>query len=76
MNDITKTKSLNDVMADMSQLYEAVKTGDVDVKLASELANITGKYLKAVQLDFAKEVFASNKMSQPARSIEHAANVQ
>jgi len=66
MNDITKTKSLNDVMADMSRLYEAVKTGDVDVKLASELANITGKYLKAVQLDFAKEVFASNKSNVKA----------
>lgn len=53
-------KTLDDVKADMSDLYEQVKAGDCDLKLAGELANITGKYLKAVQLDLATEVFLSN----------------
>jgi len=53
-------KSLRDVQTDMSALYEAVKGGEVDLKTAAELANITGKYLKAVQLEFAREVFESN----------------
>ena len=52
-------KTLEDVKLDMSELYEQVKAGDTDLKTASELANITGKYLKAAQLDFAREVFLS-----------------
>lgn len=66
MNNVTQTKNLQDVMSDMSQLYEGVKSGEVDLKLASELANITGKYLKAVQLDFAKDVFVSRKLETKA----------
>lgn len=54
------TKSLDDVKADMSELYEQVKSGACDLRLAGELANITGKYLKAVQLDLATQVFLSN----------------
>ena len=54
-------KTLTDVKADMSDLYEQVKSGACDLKLAAELANITGKYLKAVQLEFAREVFTANK---------------
>ncbi len=57
-------KSLDDVKLDMSALYEEVRAGTTDLKLASELANITGKYLKAVQLDLAQQVFLSNKPSQ------------
>jgi predicted metallo-beta-lactamase superfamily hydrolase len=50
-------KTLKDVKQDMSELYEQVKSGAVDVKTASELANITGKFLKAEQLELAKAVF-------------------
>ena len=50
-------KTLTDVKQDMSDLYEQVKSGAVDVKTASELANITGKFLKAEQLELAKAVF-------------------
>lgn len=64
------TKTLADVKADMSQLYEAVKAGETDLKHAAELANITGKYLKAVQLEFAREVFLSNKPN-PVGVISH-----
>lgn len=62
MNSNT-VKTLEDVKRDMSTLYEQVKEGSVDLKLASELANITGKYLKASQLEFAKEVFLKNNPS-------------
>lgn len=60
-------KTLEDVKADMSDLYEQVKNGDCELKLAGELANITGKYLKAYQLELATEHFlASNPKSQKA----------
>lgn len=64
-------KTLNDVKADMSELYEQVKSSDCDLKLAGELANITGKYLKAVQLELATDVFLSNSPQQ--KVIGHAA---
>mgnify|MGYP003422051389 FL=1 len=56
-------KTLNDVKQDMSDLYEQVKNGAVDVKTASELANITGKFLKAEQLELAKAVFLRTSSS-------------
>ena len=55
------TKTLDDVKADMSDLYEQVKSGTCDLKLAGELANITGKFLKAAQLELATEIFIANK---------------
>jgi hypothetical protein len=45
----------------MSQLYEEVRAGTCELKVAGELANITGKYLKAVQLELATEMFLLNK---------------
>lgn len=53
--------SLDDVQAKMSALYDQVESGAVELKLADSLANIAGKYLKAEQLKFAKEVFRSQK---------------
>lgn len=60
------TKTLEDVKSDMSILYEELRQGGIEVKMASELANITGKYLKAEQLKLAREVFAATKGSQLA----------
>jgi hypothetical protein len=60
VNELRNIKSLDDVKADMSALYNQVRDGTCDLKLAGELANITGKYLKAVQLDLATEIFLSN----------------
>jgi hypothetical protein len=54
-------KSLNSIKQDMSELYEALKAGTVDLKVASELANISGKFLKAEQLQLAREVFLENR---------------
>lgn len=56
-------KNLDDVKRDMSELYELVKAGSCDLKVAAELANITGKYLKAAQLEFAKEVYLERRKS-------------
>lgn len=66
-------KTLEDVKLDMSELYEQVKSGDTDLKMASELANITGKYLKAVQLDLAQQIFLA---SQKAHSADLANQLQ
>lgn len=47
------TKTLDDIEADMTELYEQLKNDQVKVKVASELANIAGKFLKANQLRLA-----------------------
>lgn len=54
-------KTLADIKQDMSDLYEALKNGQIEIKTASELANISGKFLKAEQLELAKQVFMSNR---------------
>jgi hypothetical protein len=54
-------KTLNDIKDDMSKLYEEVRAGQTELKTASELANIAGKFLKAEQLQLAREVFLSGK---------------
>ncbi len=54
-------KTLNDIKQDMSELYEQLKAGQVDIKTAGELANISGKFLKAEQLALARDIFINNK---------------
>ena len=54
-------KTLNDIKADMSRLYDELQSGTCELKTASELANIAGKFLKAEQLDLAKSIFMSNR---------------
>lgn len=54
-------KTLSDIKQDMSDLYEQVRAGQVDLKTAGELANISGKFLKAEQLELARDIFISNK---------------
>lgn len=53
-------KSLHDVKEDMSALYDQLKAGTVDMKVASEMSNVAGKFLKAEQLILAREVFESS----------------
>lgn len=57
-------KTLDDVKNDMSQLYDEVRDGRTELKAASELANIAGKYLKAEQLALAREIFVSSRGKQ------------
>ena len=54
-------KTLFDIKQDMSDLYDQVRSGQVDLKTAGELANISGKFLKAEQLELARDIFISNK---------------
>lgn len=54
-------KSINNIKQDLSNLYDELLNGQVELKTASELANIAGKLLKAEQLDLAREVFLSGK---------------
>ena len=54
-------KTLSDIKQDMSDLYEQVRAGQVDLKTAGELANISGKFLKAEQLELARDIFINNK---------------
>lgn len=57
MSKAGKMKTLDDIKRDMSVLYEEVNSGTTEVKVAAELANIAGKYLKAEQLQLAREMF-------------------
>jgi hypothetical protein len=61
-----QTKTLDDIKSDMSNLYDELLAGNVEVKLAGELANITGKYLKATQLDLAERIFQENIQQRSA----------
>lgn len=54
-------KTMDDVKADMSDLYEAVRTGQTELHTADSLANIAGKFLKAEQLQLAREIFVEEK---------------
>lgn len=54
-------KTLNDIKQDMSDLYDGLKVGEIDLKLAGELANVAGKFLKAEQLDLATSIFLSGR---------------
>ncbi len=54
-------KTLSDIKQDMSDLYDQVRAGQVDLKTAGELANISGKFLKAEQLELAREIFLNSK---------------
>lgn len=54
-------KSLDDVKRNMGILYEEVRGNTTDLKTAAELANIAGKYLKAEQLQLARDVFLNEK---------------
>ncbi|HWH72864.1 MAG TPA: hypothetical protein VNV16_01195 [Methylibium sp.] len=58
-------KSLDDLKSDMSDLYEEVRSGKTELKTAAELANIAGKYLKAEQLQLAREIFTAGQGDKP-----------
>ena len=57
-------KTLDDVKQDMSDLYEDLKSGKTELKMASELANVAGKFLKAEAMILAREVFVSGFTSK------------
>lgn len=72
----TTPKSLNDIRCDMSELHDNLLSGEVEHKLATELANITGKNLKAIQLELAEKIFSASLtlpgLTQPRIAVEPA----
>ncbi len=54
-------KTLDDIKLDMSVLYDEVREGSTELKIAAELANIAGKFLKAEQLQLAREIFVNGQ---------------
>lgn len=50
-------KTLDDIKRDMSHLYESLKSGETKREDAAELANVAGKFLKADQLQLARQIF-------------------
>jgi len=50
----------------MSTLYDQLRDGALELKLASELANIAGKNLKAKQLELAESIFMQSLPSKPS----------
>ena len=65
-------KTRDDIKADMSELYEELRSGTVDQKLAGELANIAGKWLKADSLELAERIFLANHPT--AREVRQITN--
>lgn len=64
-------KTLIDIKQDMSLLYEEVRSGRTDLKTASELANISGKFLKAAQIELATNLFLNKYPTTTVRGITH-----
>lgn len=64
-------KTLIDVKQDMSDLFELLKNNKIDIKTASEMANVTGKFLKAEQLILARDVFLNNRKITVIESKEN-----
>ena len=67
------TKTRNDVMQDMSELYEDLKNERIKHEAAAELANIAGKYLKADSLNLAWAMF-NYEMSKKGSRIQFTKN--
>ena len=49
-------KHISELTTELSALYEALKTGAIDVKIATEMNNTAGKIINAqrVQLEYAE----------------------
>jgi len=56
----SEAKTLDDLNTDLSQLYDGLKSGQIELPVAQELANIGGKLIKVQALMWAKEVFAAD----------------
>lgn len=63
------------ISQDMSDLYDELRGGGTDLKLASELANIAGKNLKAKQLDLAERIFLEHQRRPAAKIGDSAAGL-
>lgn len=60
-HDLDSMDRLTAIQNDMRALYDEVRVGKTDLKVADTLANIAGKGLKAEQLKLAREIFVNEK---------------
>lgn len=67
-NEPELIESLDHIKLAMGKLYGEVRAGTTELKTAAELANIAGKYLKAEQLQLAREIF-QGQLGRKADSI-------
>lgn len=51
------TKTLSDVKQDMSNLYERLLHGELELQTAKQLNATTSNFLKAEQLELARDIF-------------------
>lgn len=59
-------KILDQVSQDMRTLYDELRAGEVEIKLADSLANVAGKNLKAQQLKLAHAIFQNDLAARGA----------
>ncbi len=64
-NTPEQIESLDGIKTAMGKLYAEVRDGTTELKTAAELANIAGKYLKAEQLQLAREIFMGQLGKKP-----------
>lgn len=57
-------KNITDLRTDLLQSYEQIKSGEMKVDQAKEVANIAGKVLKSckLQLDYYRQMDYKNKI--------------
>lgn len=63
-------KTLDDIKAEMSELYDSLKSRNTKREDAAELANIAGKFLKAEQLQLAR-VMLEHQINPEAHALPH-----
>lgn len=58
-----KMKNVSDLRNDLLDVYEQIKAGTIDIKIASELSNNAGKIIKTAAIELAYNQFTkqSNK---------------
>jgi len=54
-------KTLSDIKQDMSDLYDSVRSGETDMKMADTLTNIAGKFVKADAMEFVRTVYLAKQ---------------
>jgi hypothetical protein len=55
-------KNVNDLRNSLLSLYEEIKCGEIDVKIASEMNNTAGKIINSVKLELE---YSAQKKSAP-----------
>jgi len=63
-------KTYDDIQQDMSDLVDQLKARTMDLMLAREISNATGKNIKVFQLRLAEKIFLSSKACRNDNVLE------